>query len=206
MSHTEMKIKTSQTGNCTKMKGNTMNRITMTKMITAASALLLVFALTFSLGACMKGKDGAPMGLQLASMEEAEYRFYVPDEWTVDLSTGIASAYVSEANRTNLSLTAYELTDDVKTIDDYWAKYEAGFAEIFSDYELLGSENILLDSFGAKTYEYKASLGGIGYHFSQTICIHGETVYIITYTAGSDQLFDDHFEDYAVAIQFFKFV
>ena len=59
------------------------------------TALLLALCLVLpALASCSeKGEYDPPTGWQAASDEQADFYFYVPDNWTVDFSTAAAGAY-----------------------------------------------------------------------------------------------------------------
>ncbi|MBQ4606920.1 MAG: hypothetical protein IJB15_09440, partial [Clostridia bacterium] len=61
----------------------------MKRFLTLALALAML-----TMTGCGADAD-APTGYKTASGEAADYAFFVPDDWTVDLTTGATSAYCS---------------------------------------------------------------------------------------------------------------
>lgn len=83
--------------------------------------LCVMFVLILSLGllaACSNGADDfVPAGFKQIAADEADYRLYVPDNWTVDMSTGVTSAFVSEKDRSNISFMGFELDDSIIRVE-----------------------------------------------------------------------------------------
>ncbi|MBQ4065108.1 MAG: hypothetical protein IJD10_03305 [Clostridia bacterium] len=128
--------------------------------------MLLIFSLLLCLGAlasCGGRDDYVPNGFQRISHDDAEYYLYVPNTWVPDLSTGVTAAYVSESDRSSVSLMAFEVNDallqvtpgeteegdakteetaettaktdvpNIETVEEFWAYYDGQLAATFSD-------------------------------------------------------------------------
>ena len=100
----------------------------MKKIICVALALISVVLLA----SCGGSKIDIPDGFQLASNKVSDFYFFVPTNWTVDMSTGVASAYFSENDKTNVSMTSYKLASAM-TADEYWEKTKTEYSSLFSD-------------------------------------------------------------------------
>ncbi len=75
-------------------------------LVLASLLCLTVFA------SCGTTRDSyVPVGYQRASHSDAGYYFYVPNDWTTDLSTGVATAYVSAKDHSSVSFMAFEVND-----------------------------------------------------------------------------------------------
>ena len=103
-------------------------------IITIASALL-----------CSCGKDDAEaeMGWKKISDDGVSYHFFVPDEWTADITTGVTTAYVSGVDTSNVSMMSFVLPGrEVQSIEDYWKLYEPELKAMFADleYDLNGED------------------------------------------------------------------
>lgn len=182
-------------------------------LIIASVMCILCFA------SCSKADDYVPAGYKKASNKNADYDLFVPAGWTVDMSTGVTTAYASD--RSNISFVGFELDDtiirfdpvttggeessesgdenkdaeDIKTVDDYWKYYESTFSSTFSDMEYLtNGENMLLSGIEAKKYAYKATVTEIEYVFLQVVAIKDKTVYVFTYTA-RENLYESHLDE-----------
>jgi len=165
---------------------------------------IIIILILLSLISCAK-VDAAMSGMKLISNNFVTYNLYVPDDWIVtsDDSTGYMGAYVSETDRSNISVTAFEFKEQMTT-DEFWEKYKQDFEETFSDMEFETISKILLSGYEANCYEYTAALMGVAYKFMQVVRIHGGTVYIMTYTAIPDN-YEKNLEDVAQIINKFRF-
>ena len=177
-------------------------------------SLIVVFVICImSLVSCSKADDYVPAGYKKASNKNADYDLFVPAGWTVDISTGVTTAYATD--KSNISFVGFELDDtmirfdpvtpddedepsddgeelDIKTVDDYWKYYESTFSSTFSDMEyLINGENMLLSGIEAKKYAYKATVTEIEYVFLQVVALKNKTVYVFTYTA-KESLYESH--------------
>lgn len=111
---------------------------------TFAVSLLLAAALALT-GCGDKSSDAwVPAGMQLASTDAVDYKLYVPSHWTVDVSTGIVSAYVSSTDRSNITMTAFNLEgeDITLTPQEYWTRYEQQLLDTFPDLTYLDPSEI----------------------------------------------------------------
>lgn len=168
------------------------------------SALLIAAAVCFSMLVSCGDNSTAPIGFKEISDEALTYHFYVPDEWTTDISTGVTSAYFSGADPSSVSMTAFELDRSITSVDDYWSKYEEDFKSIFADFEYVNISECTLDSSPAKQYIYTATLTGEQYKFMQVVTIRNNQVYIFTYTALAE-MYDSHIEDVLAILDYFDF-
>ncbi len=172
---------------------------------TLITALL---ALTLSFASCGSSSEDAPMGYKEISNEGLNYHFYVPSEWTADVSTGMTSAYYDGRDPSNVSVTAFELDDvSINSADAYWELNEADLKLILPDLEYVDISDCKLggeDGVDAKQYVYTASMSDTEYKFMQVVAIRSNEVYIITYTAVADK-YDSHIEDVISMVDYFKF-
>jgi len=200
-----------------------------------SSFLLLLVCLSLILSACSDPNAGwVPAGMKLASTEAVDYTMYVPESWTVDVSTGIVSAYVSVSDRSNVTMTAFNLgSDDLYiSLDEYWERYQGDLiatfpdicyteaevispAETTADGETIPAEtaapehpgypiSTVMDNTAANKYYYTATVTGVTYKFMQLVSIRAGIAYVMTYTSTPD-MFDEHIEEIDKIIEYFKF-
>jgi len=170
------------------------------------SCFILILVVLFVLPACSAGQADAPSGMKRLSNDFVDYNMFIPEAWTIitDENTGYLSAYFNERDRSNITVTAFEVTKTYASLDEFWADYEAEFQSTFSDMEYLRNERILLDQHEAKAVEYTATVTGMPYKYMQIVCVRGTTAYLITYTAAEDN-YDDHIETVWAVINEFSF-
>ena len=170
--------------------------------------LAIILAITFVLTimtACGK-KEDAPSGMKLASGDAASYSLYIPKSWKIDVQTGYTAAHVSDEDKTNVSVTVYDLEHTNSTVDDWWEVNSADFAVVCTDYkEITIGADTVLDGVNAKEYVYSAKLGGAEYTYHQVAAVTDSgTVYVITYTCTPD-MYESHLETFNKITSEFKF-
>ena len=165
----------------------------------------LLVALSVTLASCGSDSDSAPMGYKEISDEGLNYHFYIPDDWTTDISTGMTSAYYSGRDPSNVSVTAFELDDtSINSVDAYWEINEADLKLILPDLEYVSKDDVKLGGVDARQYIYTASMSDTDYKFMQVVAIRSNEVYILTYTATAEN-YDAHIEDVISMVDYFKF-
>lgn len=171
-------------------------------MMKKSIALCLVAAALMLTG-CNSDNE-APTGYKTASGEAADYTFFVPEEWTVDLSTGATSAYCSTEDPSSVSVMAWELPHTDTTLDEWWEMNLEDISLVFQNVAVEEPENVTMDGVYGKKYTYTADLGEFSYKIQQTAAIKGGSVYLVTYTSLTDT-FDTHLEEVGNMLSFFTF-
>ncbi len=186
--------------------------------------LVIILLCTAFIMSCGNGKDNwIPKGMKIASTDAVDYILFVPDTWTVDISTGVVSAYTTD--RSNITMIAFNLENENKdlTPDGYWKKYEPELRQTFPDMEYSAIQNgaettgdtteisdnfvpvtMLLDGLPANKYIYTATVTGVKYQYMQVICTRGGIAYLFTYTS-IPQNFDIHLDDVNRILENFRF-
>lgn len=169
---------------------------------------LVILTIISTFLSCSQKDANVPSGMKRLSNDFADYNMYVPEAWIIvsDESTGYSSAYQSERDRSNVTVTAFELKDDksYSSLDEFWEEYEEDFKNTFSEIEIISNQRTTLDGYEAKSVEYTATVTSIKYKYMQLFCIRGRTVYMITYTS-SEENYDDHIEKVWMMVNEFNF-
>ena len=174
-------------------------------ILKAAAALLAALLLVPALASC-SNDDWYPAGMQLASDKDADYKLWVPSGWTVDLSTGVATAYVSDRDRTSVSLVAFNLRENPDvTAAEYWEENLPLLTSTFPDLqiEVNGDQLNIADVIGSK-YVYTATVTNVSYRYTQILMVRAGYVYILTFTEAVEST-EDHSEFFANIIEDFSF-
>ncbi len=177
----------------------------MKKIIT----ICILAAMCFTLAACGNKSDiEVPMGMQLASNESIpDYIMMVPNDWTVEESTGTTTAYykdnLSGAVIATLSATFSAPESADITLDNYFESYSEEFSRIFGETEPDVSTSTLGDE-EARRYIYSTDFSGIEYKFWQEICMHEGRIYTVTYSAPTEY-FEKFAEDMELTLEYFSF-
>lgn len=153
-------------------------------------------AIMLSAASCGSGGDpDVPSGMKLCSSADVDYYFYIPDQWIGDISTGVASAYYSQSDRSNVSMEAFELEDPNTSVPQFWESYSEDFKTTFSDMEYITEgESLIISDVAAYKYVYTTTVTGIEYQFMQIAAIKAGIVYIFTYTALPDK-YESHIDE-----------
>ena len=165
-----------------------------------------MIVLTMLLTGCASGTEAdVPDGMQIFYNDNVDYTAFVPSDWTVDISTGTMSAYVSSADSSSVSITAQNL-NEVTTLDEYWKGYEKDFKSTLSDMEYVGEAPVTttLSGLPANRYVYTATVTGTSCKFMQVVCIREMTVYVITYTSTPEK-YDDNMDNVEKILDNFSF-
>ena len=167
------------------------------------SLLLVVVILLLAMTSCGAPTTEVPEGMQLASLDGAEYALFVPEAWTLNKNSGVSGAYVSAYDKSNVSLISY-LPTEVLTTEQYWEKCAQSYAAEFDDYALVESGSATMGGMTVPYYVYTATIGGDSYKFLQAIAGNGGMFYNLTYTALTDS-YDLHIEEVMKIIEEFTF-
>ena len=141
-----------------------------------------------------KTDKDTPQGMKIASTEDAEYRLYVPSDWMLDKDEKTAFAYVSDTDKSNVSLTSYSPRESM-SIDGYFDACETEYKKIYENYQRQ-EDAIETQMAGklAKDYRFSFEHNGEKYESRQVICIYRGMFYILTYTAKAES-FELHTEE-----------
>lgn len=162
-------------------------------------------ALALILCACgEKAEVEIPDGYQLASDGAAEYYFFVPQGWTVDITSTATSAYVSSTDPSSVSVMTWSSSLSDMTLEDWWNSFIPDFEKIYSDFTVESEENMLLGGQAARSVVFTASLGDVDYKFRQISSVRDSVVYVMTYTSTA-QAFDLHTEEVSEMAEHFEF-
>lgn len=182
--------------------------------------MLILLALTMMLGvmtSCtvQRAYVGAPEGMRPINEGDEGGILYVPIAWSVDTSTGVPTAYVSEKNRTMITLvTVPKETLAGRTIPEYFDSYRESFAENLKDFKIVKESEEssdyttrMISTAGAYIYVYTGTVTGISCKFQQAFFVHPENgnLFIITYSAVAN-IYDNYLKTLTDAYDNFKFV
>jgi hypothetical protein len=148
---------------------------------------------------CNKGNEEIPNGMQLVSSDYIDCKFFVPDDWTPEITTGVLVAKASD--NSNVSLQKMTARSEYKTLDeyfreDYFKKLQSTYAKITLLEEECSTET---QKFGktnnfAVKYVYTVESDGTVYKIMQYFSYDSGYLHILTYTA-QEALFSEHLEE-----------
>ena len=143
-----------------------------------------------------------PEGYQLASRSKYEYRFFVPKTWKVDTWADVPTAVYSYQNLSNVSLSSFAVTAEIKTGEQYWN----AFAENFGEGLTISSTdaNVKMGGFDAYAVEFITKIAGLEYYNKQVFITTSNMIYIFTYTSDAEH-YDLYLDDVNSMIEVFEF-
>ena len=129
-----------------------------------------------------------PEGMKLAESEFVDYKFFVPNNWIIDITTGVLTAKTDD--NSNVSIQTMTPSGSYKNADeyfrtDYFAKVQSTFKNATLIEEECSTEN---QKFGKTNepcvkYVYTVDSDGATYKFLQYFTYYSGYLYIFTYTA-----------------------
>ena len=172
-------------------KGIIMKRIFKRGIVIFTCLALMLGA--FASCTVQRAYQGAPEGMRPINEGDEGGILYVPIAWSVDTSTGVPTAYVSDKNRTMITLLTVA-ADKVPEggITAYFDSYRESFASTLKDFKIIKESDEasdyttrMISTAGAYIYEYSGSVTNIKCKFKQAFFLHPEngTLFIITYSA-----------------------
>lgn len=143
----------------------------------------------------------APAGMKTASGEGADYTLFVPEDWTVDITTGATGAYFSNTDTSGVLVTTWDLPHTDTTLDEWWETNLQEIENVYKDVNVEGSENVLIDGNHGVQYTWTGTLGAYTYRILQAATVKNGSVYLFTYTSLPD-LYDSHLEEVEQMLEF----
>lgn len=182
--------------------------MTTLKRIFALFAAVCILAA----GLCSCNKETVsevPEGMKEASGENVDYNFYIPEHWTADVDNGATTAYYSESDRSNVSVMTFSANYTDDTLASWWQSFESDFQNVYTDFEVISTENVVLDGIPALKTVFKGTLEDYEYQFMQIAAVKGQAlsrpqIYVFTYTSVPDA-YESHLEDVQSMIDAFDF-
>lgn len=162
------------------------------------------------------GKSNPPKGMKAAMsagtrfVDSSDFSIQIPEDWTVDTSTGVFTAIAASGDQSNLSVMRAEVEADVSAIS-YYKQHEPSLKNGLAEFvcEALDEDLIIKDSKG-KSYNavcvtYTATVSDMEYRFKQLFCKKDTTMYIVTFSA-PDALYETHKDAFEKSILSFTMV
>ncbi len=141
--------------------------------------------------------ENAPAGYRQISDDSFNaYRLFVPDAWRTAMQSGVTAAYVSDADRSSISMTCQYPPSGIDSLDAYFDAQQTTYAKIYNDYTVLsrpaeGTVSLTVGGRNAYRYQMRGTKNGVTYRIEQVLFVRDSYIYTFTYTA-TDALFDTH--------------
>lgn len=187
----------------------------MKKIISVLFALLIVF----SLASCSKppetieasytpdGGQAQIVKMKLASDPKiVSYLMYVPETWIIKDQSASTVAYVSEENRTSVSVAQWNLTSEYTSIDAWWDLHKSENSKTMPNFTVIGEGvETSVDGMSAKSYTYTVTFSGGTYKYEVVACINQGSVHVFTYTSTEELFYENLHVFYDLILETFKF-
>lgn len=183
------------------------------KVLKIIVSAFLITCIALSAMSCQNKNSDVPKGMQAVESDFVDFKLFVPEAWTPDVTQGFVSAFIPE-DKSNVSVTAMTGTRSYTSFNEYLDIYLSELAGTYAGYEYIESESrvptdevpetgITLGGADAARIVFKIKTGDATYKYMQVICSHGY-IYTLTYTA-LEEKFDSHLEAVDKIISEFKF-
>ncbi len=116
------------------------------RFIKYIATLLLIALACSTLAACDQGE--VPTGMHDVTAPGEDYILYVPMSWISNARSGISGAYYTTTDRSEVgsdlakhakywTITADKVADSAESIDAYWEKLSAYYAQTYTDFKVI---------------------------------------------------------------------
>ena len=167
-------------------------------------ALALCAVVLLITGCGEKPPVKVPDGYKIASDDSADYYFFVPTNWVVDIKAAATSAYVSAVDPASVSVMTWSSTNSDATLAAWWDSFKPDVEKVYDHFAVETEEDMLVDKCAARSVVYTGSIGGTEYRFRQISTIKGGVIYVLTYTNVAAN-YEDHAADFTDMVDFFLF-
>ena len=146
--------------------------------------------------------ENTPEGFYLASKSMYEFRFYVPNTWTVDTTGNIPGARYSATDFSNVSLTSFTVQQGISNGQEYWESFKLNY--LYEMTEVSVDESAKMGGYDAYGVEYVSNISGINFYIKQVFLTTPSIIYIFTYTSDASH-YEKHLDDVDTMLSMFEF-
>ena len=158
------------------------------------------------------GKSNPPEGMKAAVsagtryVDSSDFTIQIPDDWTVDTSTGFFTAMAASGDQSNLSVMRATVDKDGNAVS-YYEQNEASLKNLEKFKLEERKDDIIVkdnkgNSYNAVSVTYTATVSGMNYYFKQLFCQKDTTMYIVTFSS-PDAFYETHKESFEKAFTSF---
>jgi hypothetical protein len=154
----------------------------MKKIIALAIALLMCFPLLCSCG----NRESVPDNMQRAYIDGEPFKLYVPEGMSVNLDSGISSAFKYAPDKVIISARYYTPNNPEMTLSDYMTYCADGYSKSISEFNMTSLEPSILSSIDAIKMTYTAKIDDIAYSCTQITALYkGDMISLCFYIPSS---------------------
>ncbi len=171
----------------------------------------MAMMLTFALNLVSCGEEEIiPDGMKYAcDIDVVDYSLFVPESWIVDITTGTSLAHVSNADRSSVQVSQWNLTDNIKDYDSWWTEFKSSIEKIGEAQYISNAEDVKMGGVDAKKYVYELTMfkdtdDEVTYKYMVIGAITRGSVYVFMY-ASVGELYDENMDTVNEIIENFRF-
>ncbi|MBQ8343858.1 MAG: hypothetical protein IJV68_03600 [Clostridia bacterium] len=183
----------------------------MKRILSLIIVLAMMLTCTLSMVSCGE-ETVVPDGMKYACNPDiVDYSLFVPENWIVDITTGSSMAHVSESDFSSVQVSQWNLTNELKNYDTWWADYKSSIEKLGVVEYVTELENTVVNEIASKKCEYKLTLGeGTDdertYSYMVVGIITRGSVYVFLYTSLEDgDLYNKNMPTVEQILKEFKF-
>ena len=141
------------------------------------TALIIAVLLLCPLFLTSCSTESAPDGMKLASFEGEPFKLYVPEAMTLNLESGISSAFSNIPEKFMISARYYTPSNPEMTLDEYMEYCAESYAESIDSFDMTSLEATVLSGVDGKRMSYTAKFDDINYSCEQfTVLYRGDMI------------------------------
>lgn len=141
------------------------------------TALIIAVLLLCPLVLTSCAKEEVPDGMKLASIEGEPFKLYVPDAMTLNLESGISSAFSNIPEKFMISARYYTPSNAEMTLDEYMQYCAESYAESLDSFNMTSLEAAVLSGVDAKRMSYTTKFDSVNYSCEQfTVLYKGDMI------------------------------
>ena len=183
------------------------------RLLKVSVSILIIIAALAAVVSCGES-DGVPDGMKAVESDFVDYKFYVPETWTIDVTQGYVSAYEPE-DKSNVSVITMTSTKEYASFLDYIEEYIGTLKDTYVNFEYVENESLVpsaehpdtgltLGGKAAARIVFTITANGATYKYMQVVTTVGFYIYTLTYTALTAN-YDKHLDDVYKMIKEFSF-
>lgn len=141
------------------------------KKITALALTVILLISTLLLTSCAGG-EAVPDGMQLASIDGEPFKLYVPENMSLNLESGISSAFSYVPEKLVISARHFTPSESDFSLDAYMEKCSNEYADTLESFAITSLDACVIGGADAKKLIYTTKIDDINY-----TCTHISTVF-----------------------------
>ena len=141
------------------------------------TALIIAVLLLCPLVLSSCSKEPVPDGMKLASIEGEPFKLYVPEAMTLNLESGISSAFSNIPEKFMISARYYTPSNAEMTLDEYMEYCAESYAESLDSFNMTSLEATVLSGVDGKRMSYTTKFDSVNYSCEQfTVLYKGDMI------------------------------